>query len=204
MQQPTQTRTGAQCRRKRTRVHWEGEVTLWVGSHRLACQGVDLSETGIALHGEWGAYPGQFVTVEFELFGSIVHATGVVAWSRTGGARRRWGIAFRFMMPSHRERLGAYVSSRHPDGFIHEDSFEEETRTMVFDDPQSPPLPPPPDFAGWDASAPDSGPRVRTGETVVASPLVATPGRSPNPQTRLHWELRTFCPYSYAGISRAE
>jgi hypothetical protein len=159
-----------ECRRARNRAAWSGTVTLWIGCHRLPCEGLDLSETGVALTGNWGAYPGQRVTVELELFGHPVHVSGVVAWAKFG-REPRWGVSFFAATTPNRQRLAAFVASRtqEPDQIrASEDPFAPGASTEVFADPGRPPLPPPPPF-GWDAGSPDVEPRVRTGETVVVS-----------------------------------
>jgi hypothetical protein len=115
-------------RRRRPRVDWDGEAVAQVGMHRIRCRGRDLSATGLALEGEWVAYPGQHVSVQLSVEGQRIDAYGEVAWAAAAEGRYVWGIRFVALHERCRRSLEAYVERR----------IEEiESRTPVPGVPQS-------------------------------------------------------------------
>jgi hypothetical protein len=96
-------------RRKQPRVPWNGDVAVQVGTQRVFCEGADISETGMQLLGDWGAYPGQSVTLKFEVGGHAVHAFGTVEWATINDVDHVWGIRFTALHPRVRARIAKLV-----------------------------------------------------------------------------------------------
>lgn len=96
-------------RRARPRVAWHGEVVVDVGAQRVVCTGYDISESGMQVTGDWGAYPGQSVAVKFLANGRTVHAFGVVQWSTASGLNHAWGIRFTTLHARARKRIAKLV-----------------------------------------------------------------------------------------------
>jgi len=99
-------------RRQHERVDWRGNATAETGGHRMLCEGIDLSRSGVALRSWWYAYPGKPITVSFELDGAPVTMHGVVVWSTATGGHHTCGVRFTVAHPSHKRRIAAFVRER--------------------------------------------------------------------------------------------
>jgi hypothetical protein len=96
-------------RRVQPRVRYEGAATVAINTRRLTLRARDLSEGGLGLEGTWFAYPGQRVTIAFELAGHRVDVWGRVAWADSARTGYVWGVEFTTLHPASRNRISAFI-----------------------------------------------------------------------------------------------
>jgi hypothetical protein len=92
--------------RVKKRAAWYGTVDVRIGAYHLTCRGIDVSESGLLVEGSWSAYPGQPVSVSFEVHGRRVRGVGAVARVGSDG---RWAVQFSGLGADARQQIASYV-----------------------------------------------------------------------------------------------
>jgi hypothetical protein len=98
-------------RRATPRAAVRSEVTVFVGSERLACTTVDVGAGGMALSSPVARDPGQFLRVNFQLEHKdrIFDADAVLVRDQPENSHHIWGVRFLGLDPTTSEKLTQFV-----------------------------------------------------------------------------------------------